>query len=227
MDPNEPIRPSQLEEAFRAAQPAWAKTPSILGEPVPISRVDSVQSSQDYSISEFNNTSDLPDTPEFEFPADGGGTGGSGGGEDLPFTVKVRNNGDEDSPDWEALVSVGKGRRALAYDSAITITELDDWKDITTSTKIWLEFDIDYDTGNFVIDSCEAIFDTSFWTEYPVPLAFVGTGSDEQSRYYLLLATFDDDDGTPVPVQEWTGNFIMKNFCYNGLPAIRPENWGG
>jgi hypothetical protein len=78
MDTDKQSQVARLEEAMRDAQPAWAKTPSILGEPVPISRVDSVQSSQDYSISEFNNMSDLPDTPEFEFPADGGGQGGGG-----------------------------------------------------------------------------------------------------------------------------------------------------
>jgi hypothetical protein len=227
MDPNDQIRSSQLEEAFRAAQPAWAKTPNVLGEPVPVSRVDSVQNSQDYSISEFSNTPDVPDATTPFFAESLGGTEQGGSGATLPFTVEVRNNGTDVSPDWEARVLSGKGRRSLAYDSGLTIGLLNSWEDITTSTKIWLEFQIDYDDGNFVVDSSDIVYDNSFWTEYPIPLTFVGTSSDEQSRYYLLIATFDDDDGTPVPIQEWTGNFIMKNFCYQGKPAIRPENWGG
>jgi hypothetical protein len=146
-----------------------------------------------------------------------------------PFLVINRNDKDTDPPtnETQSLVTFGRGYRNSSLTSNISISGLNTWFEIASNTKIWLEFDIDYAGGAFVIDDCAVVDSTTFWGAYPEPYAFVGTGSSEQSKLYLLLATFEIVDTVLTPVQYWTGDFIMKNACYDGKPIIRPENWGG
>jgi hypothetical protein len=166
------------------------------------------------------------------------GAGGSGGAT-LPFTIERRTQGTPSEPIYEARPLPGKGRRNLGYDEAdeLEIEDFSDWLPVIIGDFLWLEFAIDYDDGNFAIDSVTikaGEVGDSEWPEFPDPVAFSEEEGEEnqQTRYYLALAKFiqnpsNSEDLVPFLVQLWTGDFIMKNACYDGKPIIRPENQGG
>jgi hypothetical protein len=163
------------------------------------------------------------------------GSGGSSGAT-LPFTIERRTKGTPSAPIYEARPLLGKGRRFLGYNSAddLSISDFSQWLTVEIGDFLWLEFAIDYAAGNFVIDSVTikaGEVGDSEWPEFPEPVAF-SEGEDQQARYYLALAKFiqnpsNSEDPVPFLVQLWTGDFIMKNACYDGKPIIRPENQGG
>lgn len=126
-------------------------------------------------------------------------------------------------------------QKSLTVNDTFAITGLNTTMAVVLGSQVWLEVDF----SSYVVTAAAIGFGSGGWSGFPNPFAYTGTAPNQSlTKAFLLIgylvATSSSLDGTVITggpsdarvsakiIQCVSQDVLLRNGCFNGLPAIFP-----